>query len=111
MCHDLVIGARRVKTAAAREVEKIAKHSGQVVAAGYRFTPFGVDTGGEIGGAAAATLAGWARSLTASRKAAGLPLGSPATDVRVAAGRAFVRASVSQVFAWAGSASRIVSSG
>jgi hypothetical protein len=110
VCHDLVIGARSVQQAPLRERDKVRKYAPQMALNPHlKFRPFGVEYGGEIGPAAATTVAEWARSLAAARTIAGLPVGNPTGDVRVAVGRAFVRASIAQVHAWAGFAARIIS--
>jgi hypothetical protein len=110
MCHDLNIGARRVMTAQVRERAKISKYAEQMrLNPDLLFRPFAVDNGGEVGPLAALTISEWCRSLAAARKVAGLPTGNPSGDVRTAVGRAFVRASVAQVRAWAGRAARVVS--
>jgi hypothetical protein len=109
VCHDLVIGARSVMCATAREREKTRKYAVQMAEhPAYVFRPFGAENGGEIGPVASATVADWSRALAAARKVAMLPVGNPAGDVRAAVGRAFVRASISQVMAWAGKAARVV---
>jgi hypothetical protein len=73
-----------------------------------KFRPFAVDNGGEVGPQAAQTMGEWARSLAAARRTAGFPAGNPSADVNVAVGRAFVRAAVAQVYAWAGVSLRMV---
>jgi hypothetical protein len=109
MCHDLNQGARRVMTVANREKGKVAKYAEQMrLHPHLMFRPFAVDNGGEVGPQAAQTMGEWARSLAAARKTAGFPTGNPSADVCVAVGRAFVRAAVAQVYAWAGVASRVV---
>jgi hypothetical protein len=104
VCHDLNMGARIVQRVELRERDKVDKYRAQFALPEHRhlsFRPFAVDNGGEVGPAASLTLAEWAKSLAAARKISGLPTGNPTADVRVAAGRAFTRASIAQIRKWA----------
>ena len=103
LCIDFAIGARRVQPVGPREAAKLAKYADQLrTHPGLRFQPFAVDHDGEVGPGAAATIAGWSRSLADVRRRARVPDGDPTTDVVVAVGRAFTRGLVAQAISWLG---------